>query len=109
MGYYTTYKGELKFNRELTAKDIAILNGYLGRKLGQLTIDLEFNDDYTALRHDGFEKTYDMADAINALMTRINMVIPGLQLEGELLVHIEEYGEHFTIRMIDGIAQETPF
>ena len=123
MGYTTEFKGELKFKKELTGAQMKHLGKYLGkdrRKLGWegmaahekygswCHIDLEFNDDYTGLRWDGSEKTYEMCRIIEFLTDRMREKWPEFELTGELFAQGEDSDDMWRLRMEDGVAKQYP-
>ena len=77
MGYSTEFIGELLFTKELKASEIVKIKSFLGQdcrnhpewNAKQLTyIDLEFTDDFTGLKWDGSEKTYDLVEKVNLII-----------------------------------------
>lgn len=118
MGYTTTFKGELKFNRELTASDIVLFTEFFGGDFrdhpnwegadGLYYCALEFNDNYTGIRHDDSEKTHALEEQVNVVIYNINKTKPDLILSGELLAQGEDIGDRWFLRMIDGNAVKVP-
>lgn len=123
MGYTTEFRGELKFKKELTQEQIAHLQKFLGkdrRDIGWTThkddekygrwyhIDLEFNDDYTGLRWNGTEKTYEMCRIIEFLTDRMREKWPEFELIGMMFAQGESKDDMWRLVMEDGVARKVP-
>lgn len=86
MGYSTQFDGMLKFNPELTASQLAKVSAFLGEDCrdhpewdrpgkpysGHTYIDLELTDDFSGLKWDGSEKTYELPEKINMMIDLLN-------------------------------------
>lgn len=118
MGYTTEFSGELKFNQELTAKELAYLKQYLGEDPrehkewefdGDLSyIQFELNDDFTGIRWDGGEKFYYAVEAVNFLSKEMRKLKPTFAFKGQLLAQGEEIDDRWNLKMKDGVAINVP-
>lgn len=113
MGYTTTFKGELKFTKELTATQLAKLKTYLGEdcrnhaewgRTDLSYIDLELLKDFSGLCWDGSEKTYDLEDKINLVIDQMRIEYPDFGLQGKLLAAGEEAGDRWWLIVENGVA-----
>ena len=113
MGYTTTFKGELKFNQELSGKQLGILKKFFGEDQrdhpdwkktntycnGWYYLDLEFNDDFSGIRHSGAEKTYEMVEQVNFLTYEMRKIIPDFRFVGELSAQGEDIGDLWKLKI----------
>lgn len=115
MGYSTSFTGELTFVKELKASELAELNKFLGEDCRDhpewdatnLTyIDLELNKDFTGLKWNGAEKTYDLVEKVNLVIDQMKKVCPNFGLEGELLAQGEEVGDVWRLVTQNNVAVE---
>jgi hypothetical protein len=116
MGYTTEFTGELLFTTELTASQIVYLNTILGEDCrdhadwetsGLYALDLELNDDFTGIRWDGSEKTYDMDQLVNVVIRLMRKKWPEFSLRGELLARGEEWSDRWKLVIgDDGFAKK---
>lgn len=99
MGYSTEFIGELLFTKELKASEIVKIKSFLGQdcrnhpewNAKQLThIDLELTDDFTGLKWDGSEKTYDLVEKVNLIITMMRKDYSDFGLSGSLLAQGED-------------------
>lgn len=114
MGYSTDFTGELKFNKELAASELSELKKFFGEDCrdhpewdgasGLYYIDLEFNDDFSGIRWNGAEKTYDMPECINMIITNMRKKFPSFGLFGEMLAQGEDYDDRWVLTIVDGKA-----
>lgn len=113
MGYTTTFKGELKFTKELTATQLAKLKTYLGEdcrnhaewgRTDLSYIDLELLNDFSGLCWDGSEKTYDLEDKINLIIDQMRIEYPDFGLQGKLLAAGEEAEDRWWLIVENGVA-----
>ena len=114
MGYSTEFKGELKFNRELTASQLAKVKSFLGEDcrdhpewingVGLYHVDLEFNDDFSGLKWDESEKTYGMVDLINMIIANMVLLYPDFGLNGRLTAQGESIDDRYDVIMEDEVA-----
>ena len=114
MGYTTTFSGELKFKNDLSNKALGKLKSFLGEdcrdhpewgRTDLTYIDLELTDDFSGIKWDGSEKTYDLVDKINLLITEMGKEYPEFGLEGELLAQGEDFKDRWMLVMENGEAK----
>lgn len=115
MGYTTEFSGELLFVEELRASELAKLNQFLGEdcrqhpewgNTGLTYIDLELTKDFSGLKWNGAEKTYDLVDKVNFIIEEMQKVYPDFELTGELLAQGEEIGDVWRLVMENNVAYE---
>lgn len=117
MGYSTEFRGELKFDKELSGSQIAELDKYLGEDVRDLKdideyegdddftfIDLELTKDYSGIQWNNSEKSYDMEGQINFITFIIRRKYPDFKLTGKMLAQGEEIEDRYEIVMKDGVA-----
>jgi len=113
MGYHTNFEGQLKFKRELTASQLALVQQFMGEDCRnhpewdepELTyVDLKITPDLSGIMWDGSEKTYDMVDAVNMITRIVRKTMPEFELTGSLLAQGENIDDRWTLIMKDGIA-----
>ena len=121
MGYNTIFTGELKFTKPIIGPDIAFLKSILGEdcrdhpewlnayleipeydtesKYGGLTyMDLVLTDDFNGLRwNDETEKTYDLVDKVNLIVTLMRRRVPGFGLVGVLNAQGEGWDDRWRL------------
>lgn len=119
MGYSTDLDGELKFNRILTADELAFIKsmfwlecddyekeGWIHPKGKPHYIQIEFTDDFSGIKWDGSEKFYEAVAAINFIIANARTKIKDFTLSGQLEAHGEEHGDHwFLVIGDDGWAE----
>lgn len=118
MGYTTEFKGELKFTTELTASQLAYLKTMLGEDCrdhpewqapGLYCIDLELNDEFSGIRWDGTEKTYDMDQLVNVVAREMRKKYPTFSLTGKLFAQGEDAEDQWWLVIdADGLAKKVP-
>lgn len=122
MGYSTDFKGELKFKEELKASEISFLNTYLEKDRRDIGfeddskvyvsdreywyhINLMFNEDFSGIKWNGSEKTYNLPEIINWLLKLMKEQFnKEFVLEGKLFAQGEEYDDKWELIMIENIA-----
>ena len=124
MGYSTDFRGKLKFRNELSASHIAYLLTFLGadrRDIGYddpwdyidgkygkywYHIDLEFTEDFSGLKWNDCEKTYELENIINFLTYKMDEKFPDFdfELEGQLQAQGEDMEDRWTLFMKNGKA-----
>ena len=97
MGYTTNYKGELKFNYDITVSDIRYLQQFLDidTRCADVTlpnnqffkdlpayIDLEITSGFSGLKWTGAEKSYDMVTQVNYIIEIMKAQNPNFKLSG---------------------------
>lgn len=115
MGYNTEYVGILKFGRELTASELAILKSYFGEdcrdhkewgeEIENYYVNLEFTDDYSGLQWDGMEKTYNMPEIIEFIIKMAKKSIPDFELTGYFNCQGEDIDDRYRIVMEKNIPK----
>jgi len=119
MGYSTDFKGVLEFTKELKAKELAFLNTFLGEDAREhpewgesiTYIDLKLTDDFSGIKWNGAEKTYDMDKAVNLIIRQMKARFPDFGLKGQLVAQGDRAGDHWLLVIgKDGLAhkQEIP-
>jgi len=114
MGYNTDFLGELKFTSELSAKALAKVKSFLGEdcrdhpewQCSGSYINLEFNDDFTGLKWDGSEKTYEMTNSVNLIIRETKKEFPDFGLKGQLICQGEDVEDRWLLKIENGIAIE---
>lgn len=114
MGYTTIFQGELKFVNELSASELAYMKQYLGedcrdhpewkKTLDNYYVDLEFNDDFSGIRHNDAEKTYNMVEVINFIINEMKKKKPDFMLVGKMLAQGEDIDDRWELIIKDGEA-----
>lgn len=116
MGYSTDFKGELRFVGEPTAKQLAKLNSMFGEDCrdhpewdapGLYYVDLELNDDFTAIRWNGAEKTYSLEKIVNVVLREMRKEWPDFALTGTLIAQGERIEDRWALHIgEDGLAHK---
>lgn len=115
MGYSTEFKGELKFNRDLTGSQLARVKQFFEEDCRDhpewgndklYYVDLEFNDDYSGVRWNGAEKTYGMPDVVNMITRIMRQEYPDFKFKGKLLAQGEDIEDRWELVISDqGLAE----
>lgn len=119
MGYSTIFKGELKFTREATAKQLAALNDMFGEDCREHPewgvtslsyIDLVLTDDFSGVKwDDGTEKTYGLDQIVNVVLREMRKTWPDFGLSGQLLAQGEDIDDRWALVIEDdGWAHKRP-
>lgn len=110
MGYTTTFKGVLQFEKELTTTQLKKLAQYLGEDIREhpewgkhdLTyIDLVLTKDFAGLEWDGSEKTYDLVDKVNLILDQMRKEYPDFNLTGSLNAQGEDSDDRWTLKIVN--------
>lgn len=113
MGYSTDFTEELKFTQELTASQLAKVKNFLGKDCrnhpeweapGLTYVDLELLDDFSGLKWDGSEKTYDMVGLVNMIIRNMRQDMPEFGFTGKLLAQGEDIDDRWELLIEDGFA-----
>lgn len=115
MSYSTDFKGELKFKTELTATQLAKVKAFCGAECrehkdwlgseGLTWVDLELLGDFSGLRWDGSEKTYDLAEKINMITANMQQDCPDFGFTGKMLAQGEDVDDRWELIIgVDGKA-----
>lgn len=118
MGYSTNFNGQLGFAHEPSVKQIAALNAMFGEDCrdhpewnadGLYYIDLELTEDFSAVRWNGAEKTYDLDQLVNVVTEQIRKTWPEFSFTGSLLAQGEETSDRWRLIIgSDGLASKVP-
>ena len=116
MGYSTNFTGELKFTAEATAPQLAALKAMMGEDCrehpewnapGLYYIDLELTDDFTGIKWNGAEKTYDLEKMVNVVLRVMREKWPQFGLTGTLGAQGEDVEDRWALQMgEDGLAHK---
>ena len=116
MGYSTKFTGELKFSAEATAPQLYALKEMMEEDCrehpewnapGLYYIDLELNDDFTGVKWNGAEKTYDLDKIVNVILRVMREKWPQFGLTGTLLAQGEDIKDRWALQMgADGLAHK---
>lgn len=113
MGYSTEFAGELRFTTELTTSQLVKLKSFLGEDCrnhpewnrSDLTyIDLELTSNFSGLRWDGSEKTYDLTEKVNLIIEEMQKDYPEFGLEGSILAQGDDSGDRWSLIIENGKA-----
>ena len=113
MGYYTDFKGELKFTEELKASQIAKVKSFLDENCRNHPewgntdlhyVDLEFLPDFSGLKWNGAEKTYGMVEIVNMIIQNMKKEMPTFGLEGKFLAQGEDIDDRWELIIENGFA-----
>jgi hypothetical protein len=116
MGYSTQFNGELKFTSELTAKQLAKVKSICGEDCRQhpewqashLTyMDLELTKDFSGIRWNDSEKTYDLTEKVNLLIRLMRQEWPDFGLSGQLFAQGEDFDDRWALVMTSPALAET--
>jgi hypothetical protein len=115
MGYSTEFLGELKFNTKLTIGQIADLSNFLGEdcrehpewgRTDMTYIDLKFLSDFSGIKWDGSEKTYDLTEKVNLIIEEMQKLYPEFGLSGQIVAQGEDLTDRWVLAIQDGKAVE---
>ncbi len=115
MGYTTRFEGELKFTTDLTVSQLNKVKSFLGEdcrdhpewETRDLThIDMELLEDFTGIKWDGSEKTYDLTEKVNLIINQMRKDHPEFGLEGQMVAQGEDFDDRWLLFIRDGIAVE---
>ena len=118
MGYNTDFSGTLQFTKELTASQLATLNKMLGEDCRDhpewgvkdlYYIDLELTEDFTGIKWNEAEKTYDLDQLVNVVIREMRKICPDFGLSGTLLAQGESINDRWALTIAsDGFAVKRP-
>jgi hypothetical protein len=106
MGYSTRFDGELKFTADPSAKALAKLNQMFGEDCRDhpewnahdlYYVDLELTEDFSGLKWNGAEKTYDLDKLVNVVIREMRKDFPDFGLSGSLLAQGEEAEDRWAL------------
>jgi len=111
MGYNTDFSGELKFKEDITIGQLAKVKTFLGEDVrdhkewsqdGSPTyIELEISEDFSCLKWNGSEKTYNMVECVNIIIDNMRLEFPDFGLTGGFLANGEEAGDVWRLKFDD--------
>jgi hypothetical protein len=114
MGYSTEFKGSLRFTTELAASQLAAVKAMLGEDCRDhpewnasdlYYIDLELLDDFSGLKWNGAEKTYDLDKLVNVVIRVMREKWPDFGLSGTLAAQGERVEDRWALTIgEDGFA-----
>lgn len=113
MGYSTKFQGTLTFTKEASASQLAHLTTILGEDCRDhpewgakdlYHIDLELTDDFSGLRWNGTEKTYEMEKLVNVVIGLMRKKWPDFGLSGQFSAQGDEIEDRWVLVMKDGLA-----
>lgn len=114
MGYNTEFRGELKFTKELTGSQLAVLSSYLGedcrnhpewgRSIGNYYVNLSLLPGFDGLEWDGSEKTYEMVEIVNFIIDKMMEIMPDFGLTGKLLAQGEDIDDRWELIIKNNVA-----
>lgn len=117
MGYSTNFTGELKFTTEATASQLAALKAMMGEDCrdhpewgapGLYYIGLELTDDFTGIKWNGAEKTYELEKLVNVVLSVMRKTWPEFGLSGQLGAQGEDLEDRWVLSIgEDGLAHKT--
>jgi hypothetical protein len=118
MGYQTEFRGELKFNRELTGSELAFLksmfwidddkmDGYIVPEAKPHYVQLCLTDDFTGIKWDGSEKFYKAVEAVNFIIVNMKARYPDFALTGRMTAQGEDFEDRWELVVgEDGLAHQ---
>lgn len=123
MGYSTSYDGILKFNSELTTKELGFLSQFLDEDLRDHSsdwakypgfkeakeagyyINLEIAKDFSGLQWNGAEKTSGMIEVVNFIINAMKTIKPDFTLVGKFMCQGEDHNDIWILHVDNnGIA-----
>jgi hypothetical protein len=121
MGYSTNFKGELEFEKPLTSDALGYLNGFLSQDRRDIGldgdglykqgygsywyhIDYELLPDFSGIRWNGAEKSYDMDGIANFLIDTMKARYPDFGLTGKLVAQGDDVDDRWELVIKDGRA-----
>lgn len=113
MGYHTEFSGALLFLSPLTLEEKTLLQTFLGADCRQhpewgakeLTyIDFELTHDEDGLQWNESEKSYDMVEKVNPIITQMKQRFPLFGLQGALNAQGDETEDKWILMIRDGVA-----
>lgn len=114
MGYKTRFSGELKFNKELSTKELAKVKTFLGEDCRQhpewgdhdlYWIDLDFTKDFCGLEWKSDDTdSYGMVECVNLIITNMRKEFPDFGLQGKMIAQGEDIDDRWMLVIENGIA-----
>jgi hypothetical protein len=123
MGYSTEFSGTVYFENELTASQIAAINGIFNEDIRQHPewvplldasdentylnyVALEFNKDFTGIEWDGSEKTNGMVEFLNLIRNYMESIgKPIVYKDSEMFAQGEEATDRWWVKVENNVAR----
>ena len=115
MGYHTEFRGSLRFNTKLTETQLSSIKQILREDcrdhpewdaMDLTYIDLALLSDNSGIQWDGSEKTCNMPELVNVIITQMRKEFPGFALTGVISAQ-GEVGDFWELYISDdGIAKK---
>jgi hypothetical protein len=103
MGYSTIFKGQLSFKNEPTMPQLAALNEFFGLHY----IDLELTKDFTGIKWNDAEKTYDLEKFVNVIMENMRKQWPDFGFTGSMTAQGGDIEDRWSLAIgDDGLAHK---
>lgn len=116
MGYHTEFLGSLKFTKRMTPQQLSHLKNILRHDCrehpewnapGLTYIDLALLPDNSGMQWDGSEKTYNMPELVNVVITQMRRKFLDFELSGVMTAQGSEVGDCWELYISDdGFAQK---
>lgn len=116
MGYNTDFKGRLEIVHPLTEEQITHLDTILDEDCrdhpewetdGLYYVDLVLSSNAKYLEWNGAEKTYDLDQLVNVVITQMRKKWPEFSLSGEMFAQGENFDDRWILRIEeDGFAHK---
>ena len=119
MGYKTRFSGELKFNKELSTKELAKVKTFLGEDCRQhpewgdhdlYWIDLDFTKDFSGIEwkcEDG--DSYGMVECVNVIIANMRKEFPDFGFQGKMIAQGEDIDDRWMLVIENSIAVKKDF
>lgn len=115
MGYNTEFTGVLKFTKEPTASELAMLNTILGEDERDhphwnvvdpnfCYIDLGLTDDFSGVEWNGSESTYGMDQVVSVVIRLMREFVPDFGLTGILYAQGEDVEDRWELHVSEDVA-----
>jgi hypothetical protein len=116
MGYHTEFRGSLRFNTKLTETQLSAIKQILREDcrdhpewgaMDLTYIDLALLSDNSGIQWDGSEKTYQMPELVNVVITQMRREFPGFGLSGVMTAQGSAVGDLWELYISDdGFARK---
>ncbi len=114
MGYYTEFLGSLKFTSELTASELTEVVKFLGEDcrdhpewknaLNLTHVNLKLLDDFSGVEWNGSERTYDLCEKLNMIVSNLRLTLPDFGFEGNIMAQGEDFDDRWEIYCVGGFC-----
>ena len=116
MGYHTEFRGSLQFNTQLTETQLSSIKQILRADcrdhpewdaMDLTYIDLALLSDNSGIQWDGSEKTYQMPELVNVVITQMRRDFPDFGMTGVISAQGSEVGDCWELYISDvGFAKK---